>query len=496
MSTFDPMSWLAIGPQLALTVTALAVMVLYALHVAVRVQAAVSSVGLFAAVAATVAALLRPEALTFPAVAGGGGVQTALRVSFVALDGYAGAFFLVFLFVALITSVVAGPYLAAYKSRLGEFYIVLLFATVGMMFMAAAQDMLVLYLGLETMSLSAYVLAGLFVERDKSKEAALKYFLTGAFASAIFLYGVAFLYGATGSITFEGIRTTIANPGHATWAVMGAGLLLAGFAFKVAAVPFHMWAPDVYQGAPTPVSGLMAVGIKAAGFAALTRVVLVSFNYVDGPWITWMLYGLSVATMVWGNVAAVAQTNIKRLLAYSSIAHAGYLLIAVTAGNELTAPAIILYMTAYAFMTLGAFAVVTLLEREGERYLDIASWAGLARRHPYLAVCMAVFLLSLAGIPPTVGFLGKWYVFAAAVTRGYVTLTIIGVATSMVSVYYYLRVVYVMFMREAPEDEALSAKAEPTFLAAKVAAYGFAAMVLFLGCFPGQIIALARAAGM
>lgn len=494
MNAFDPGSWLAIGPQIALTVTALAVMILYALRASVAVQAAATGLGLFAAIAVTAHGLAAATAPTFPSLAGVHGLQIALHVSSVTLDGTSGAFFLVFLFAALVTTMVAGPYLAAYRARLGEFYIVVLLATVGMMFMAAARDMLVLYLGLETMSLSAYVLAGLFVERDRSKEAALKYFLTGAFASAILLYGVAFLYGATGSITFDGLRTALANPAHPTWAIMGAGLLLAGFGFKVAAVPFHMWAPDVYQGAPTPVSGLMAVGVKAAGFAALTRVVLVCFAYVDGPWVAWMLYALAVATMVWGNVAALAQRDIKRLLAYSSIAHAGYLLIAVTAGNELTLPAIILYLTAYALMTLGAFAVVALLERQGERHLDIASWAGLARRHPYLALSMTVFLLSLAGIPPTIGFLGKWYVFAAAITRGYVTLTIIGVATSLVSVYYYLRVVYVMFMREAPADDALAARLEPTNLAARVAAYGAAAMVLLLGCFPGQIIALIRAA--
>lgn len=487
---------MAIGPQIALTLTALFVMVLYALRASVSAQAGVSGVGIIAAGVLTARGLVAAEPLTFPAVAEAEGVQTVLRVSFVALDGYAAFFNLVFLFVAFTTCMVAGPYLQEYRARLGEFYIAVLFATVGMMFMAAAQDMMVLYLGLETMSLAAYALSGLFIDRAKSKESALKYFLTGAFGSALFLYGVAFLYGATGSISFEGIRTAIANPAHTTWAVMGAGLLLCGFAFKVGAVPFHMWAPDVYQGAPTPISGLMAVGIKAAAFAALTRIVFVAFHYVEGPWITWILYTLSVVTMAWGNIAAVAQKNVKRLLAYSSIAHAGYILIAVTVHNEVSRPAILLYMAAYTFMTLGAFAVVMLLERRGERFLEIADYAGLARRHPYLAVCMTIFLLSLAGVPPTFGFVGKWYIFSAAITHGYITLAIIGVATSLVSIYYYMRVVYVMFMKDAPEADEEAATIEPSSLAARVVAFGFAAMILVLGLFPSGIIAAVRSAVM
>jgi NADH-quinone oxidoreductase subunit N len=252
----------------------------------------------------------------------------------------------------------------------------------------------------------------------------------------------------------------------------------------------------VYQGAPTPISGLMAVGIKAAAFAALTRIVFVAFHYVDGPWITWVLYSLSVATMAWGNIAAVAQKNIKRLLAYSSIAHAGYILIAVTVHNEISRPAILLYMAAYAFMTLGAFAVVMLLERRGERYLEIADYSGLARRHPYLAVCMTIFLLSLAGVPPTFGFVGKWYIFSSAIDRGYITLAIIGVATSLVSIYYYMRVVYVMFMKDAPEKDEEAATMEPSSITARVVAFGFAAMIIVLGLFPSGIIAVVRSAVM
>lgn len=520
MSSFDPGSWLAIGPQMVLAGTALLVLLVYALRGSVAAQAATSAAGIFAAFFVTLYATGAEETLTFPQ-APAGGPPHIIRVSYVALDGYAAFFFLVFLFVALATTLVAGSYLKMYRARIGEFYVTLLLCTIGMMIMASAQDFLVLYLGLEAMSLAAYVLTGLLVDRDNSREAALKYFLMGAFGSALFLYGVAFLYGASGTIDFVGIGANVAAARHVSetqpvFAVLGAGLLLAGFAFKVAAVPFHMWAPDVYHGAPTPISGLMAVGIKAAAFAALMRVAMVTLSRVDSEWITYMLYGLAVLTMAWGNIAAVAQKNIKRLLAYSSIAHAGYLLIAVTTAvyaahgattadetTEYARAGILVYMASYAFMTLGAFAVVMLLERSGEEHLDIASYSGLARRHPYLATAMAIFLTSLAGIPPTVGFLGKWYVFSAAISveaefwgPAFRNLVLIGVLTSIVSVYYYMRVVYVMFMKERPEDEALAASVENDNYAARVVVFGFAAMVVLLGCFPAQLVAFARAAGL
>ena len=334
MSTFDPGSFLAIGPLIALAVTALVVLLMHALRAGVNLQAGVAAFGVFIAGIVTIEGASAPQVLTFPAAPSG--VSNILSTAYVALDGYSAFFFIIFCFVAVTTILVAGPYLEEYKAHIGEFYATVLLATCGMMILAAARDFLVLYLGLETMSLAAYVLAGLFIDRARSREAALKYFLTGAFGSALLLYGVAFLFGATGTISIQGVAATIGSNPHPVYAVMGAGLLLSGFAFKIAAVPFHMWAPDVYQGAPTPVSGLMAVGVKAAAFAALTRIVLVALVEIEGPWITWMLYILSVVTMAWGNVAAVAQRNIKRLLAYSSVAHAGYLLIAVTVHNELS----------------------------------------------------------------------------------------------------------------------------------------------------------------
>jgi NADH-quinone oxidoreductase subunit N len=368
--------------------------------------------------------------------------------------------------------------------------------------------MLVLYLGLETMSLAAYVMTGFLVDRRKSREAAIKYFLMGAFGSALLLYGVAFLYGATGAIGFREIAAHIATPEEPVYATMGIALLLCGFAFKVAAVPFHMWAPDVYHGAPTPVTGLMAVGVKAAAFAALLRVVSVALVRAEGSSLTWMLFGLAVLTMAWGNVAAIAQKNIKRMLAYSSVAHAGYLLIAVTAvsaGSDLSTPAILVYLAAYALMTLGAFAVVMLLERSGERNLSMDAYVGLGRRHPYLAVAMAIFLLSMAGIPPTVGFVGKWYVFSSAVqaaecvpgggcqSPAFINLAIVGVLTSLIAVYYYMRVVYLMFMKEETEE---TATCESPNYAARAVAFGFAIVVLLVGCYPTGIVSLARSAGM
>jgi len=507
MSTFDPGSWLAIGPQLVLIGTTLIVMVLYALKAPVSSQAAVSAAGILASFLVTVKAIGADGPLVFPAAPAPDAVGNTVATSFVALDGYAGFFFLIFLFVALSTCLVAGSYLEMYGARIGELYATLLLCTVGMMIMASAQDMLVLYLGLEAMSLAAYVLAGLFVHRGCSREAALKYFLMGAFGSALFLYGVAFLYGATGAIDFRGIGGNIAasyivSSSHNTFAVLGAGLLVCGFAFKVAAVPFHMWAPDVYQGAPTPISGLMAVGVKAAAFAALMRVVLVCLSRVEGHWVMWMVYTLAMLTMLWGNVAAVVQKNIKRMLAYSSVAHAGYLLVAVTVAlgseHDSSRPAVMVYMASYAFMTLGAFAVVMLLERADEADLTIESYAGLARRHPYLAVAMAVFLTSLAGIPPTVGFVGKWVVFAAAIEAGggaFRNLVLVGVLTSMVAVYYYMRVVYVMFMKDSPDGAGATATGSENH-AARVVAFGFALMVVLLGCFPGHLVSFARAAGL
>lgn len=502
MSPFDPGSWMAIGPILVLVGAALFVMVLYAIGARVAIQAGAAVVGIFASFITTLLAVGGDEPLTFPA-ARIDALRDTIDVSFVALDGYAGFFFLVFLFVALTTCLVSGAYLEMYKARIGEFYITVLFATIGMMVMASAQDFLVLYLGLETMSLAAYVLTGILVNRPNSREAALKYFLMGAFGSALFLYGVAFLYGATGTIDFRGIGIHIVDTTQPIYAIMGTGLLLSGFAFKVAAVPFHMWAPDVYHGAPTPVTGLMAVGVKAAAFAALMRIVLVAISNIEGHWVMWMVYFLSVMTMIWGNVAAIAQKNIKRLLAYSSIAHAGYLLIAVTVAvqshDEYSRPAILVYMASYAFMTLGAFAVVMLLEQSNEKNLSIASYAGLAKRHPYLAVAMSIFLVSMAGIPPTVGFIGKWYVFSAAIDAGggaFRNLVLIGVATSMVSVYYYLRVVYVMFMKDSPAEGEETATVDSENYAARVVVFGFAAMVILLGCFPGHLIDFARAAGL
>jgi NADH-quinone oxidoreductase subunit N len=499
MNTFDPGSWLAIAPQMVLAGTAFVVMVLHALRVTVGTQAAAAVIGIFASAFTTVSAMGSPETLTFPAAPMA--VSSVMSVAYVALDGFAAFLFLVVLFVALATCLVAGPYLEAYRSRVGEFYVTVLLATTGMMIMIAAQDMLILYLGLEAMSLSAYVLAGLFVDRQRSRESALKYFLTGAFGSALFLYGVAFLYGATGTISLSGLAATLSSPAHPVFALVGASLLLCAFAFKVGAVPFHMWAPDVYQGAPTPVSGLMAVGVKAAAMGTLVRLVMVALGEMEGQWLMWLLYALSVATILWGNVAAVAQKNVKRLLAYSSVAHAGYLLIAVTANQATSRPAILLYLAGYAFMTLGAFAVVMVLERAEEKNLEIADYAGLARQRPYLAVCMAIFLLSLAGIPPTLGFVGKWYIFSSALNAGnvMVPLVFLAVIGSLVSVYYYMRLVYVMFMKEpAEQDEAADdeAPALMTNYAARVVAFGFAFMLIILGVFPQQLIVYARSAGL
>jgi len=319
----------------------------------------------------------------------------------------------------------------------------------------------------------------------------MKYFILGAFATGFFLYGVALVYGATGSFNLKGIASFLAASGSAgrtPLVIIGIGLLTIGFGFKVATVPFHMWTPDVYEGAPTSITAFMATGIKAAAFAGLVRVFYSALGAFQPDWIA-IMWLLSVATMTVGNIVAIAQSNIKRMLAYSSIAHAGYILVAFTAGNELGTSSILYYLLAYAFMNIGAFAIVILLGRKGEENTLINDYAGIGFKYPLLAASMTIFMLSMAGIPPLAGFMGKFYIFSAAVKAKLYWLAIIGVLNSALSVYYYLRVTVVMYFREAEKDMTGLTFSPAGVIGVIIAVAG----VLYLGIFPSSVLALARA---
>src|SRR5262245_36285693 len=342
----------------------------------------------------------------------------------------------------------------------GEFYILVLFAAAGMVIMAGANDLIVVFLGLETMSLALYVLAGFFRTEIQAGEASMKYFLLGAFASGFFLYGIALIYGATGSTNLDKIGAAVrAGAAKEPLLLIGFALLLVGFGFKISAVPFHMWAADVYQGAPTSVTAFIATGSKAAAFAALVRVLLSALPGAPVDWAP-LMWALAALSMTIGNVVAIAQQDLKRMLAYSSIAHGGYMLIGVVAGGSLGYGAVLFYMLVYTFTTVGAFGVLLLLERAGGESIDVRALSGMSARHPLLALVLSVFLLSLIGIPPTAGFVGKFYLFGGAVQAGYVWLAVVGVLNSAVAAYYYLRVIVYMYMRE---PEARPAALTPSF---------------------------------
>lgn len=374
------------------------------------------------------------------------------------LDRAAGVFYLVFLATTMIALLLAADHLDHEGLETSETAALMCLSCVGMMIMASSGNLIMIFIGLETMSVALYILSGLAGMRDRgSTEAALKYLLLGAFATGFLVYGMAFLYGGAGSLDL-GVIGAVANSERATFGfvVIGLALLGIGLAFKVALVPFHMWAPDVYEGAPTPVTAFMSVGAKVAGFAAMVRVFDVALLPLQANWLP-ALWGLAVLTMLVGNVVALSQTSLKRLLAYSSVAHAGYLTIGVVAAGQVGAQGILFYALAYAFMNLGAFAVLAAVGGEDGRP-RLEDIRGLGRRAPVLAGSMALFMFALAGVPPLSGFIGKWLLFSAAVQEGQVLLAVLAVLCSAISAFYYLRVVVFMFMHEpaagAPEVRA------------------------------------------
>jgi NADH-quinone oxidoreductase subunit N len=431
------LNFIALAPSLIVIATALLVLLLDLAVTDKRVLGYLGLLGIAAAAGVSLA-MTDQSPVAFQAMA----------VS----DGYSLFFNLVFLVTAALSSLIAIDYLGRNDLQRGEYYALLLFSTSGMMLMAAAADLIVVFLGLEIMSVALYILAGFSRGQRASAEAAMKYFILGAFASAFFLYGAALTYGATGTTNLNQIGDWLSRSGmpHDPMALVGLGLLLVGFAFKVAAVPFQWWTPDVYQGAPTSVTAFMSVGAKAAGFAALIRVLHSAFGglaYV-ADWAV-AIAALAALTMTVGNVAALAQKDVKRMLAYSSIAHAGYILVGVAAANDIGIRGVLFYLLAYAFMNVGAFAVACVVEQRGAFSTTLADYAGLSRREPLLAAAMSVFMLSLTGVPPLVGFWGKLFVFRAAVEAGLSWLVIVGVINSAISAFYYLGLVVQMTMRDA-----------------------------------------------
>jgi NADH-quinone oxidoreductase subunit N len=358
-----------------------------------------------------------------------------------------------------------------------EYYPIMLLATCGMMFLAGAEDLIVLFLGLEVMSVAVYVLAGYNRTNAASSEAALKYFLIGAFASGFLLYGIALAYGATGTTNLSLIGAQLAGGRLSLMAGLGLGLLLIGFGFKVAAVPFHMWAPDVYDGAPTPVTAFMATGVKAAAFAALVRVLLEGFPSAVSVWQP-IVAGLAIASMIAGNLVALAQRNLKRMLAYSSIAHAGYLLAALWPGTRLGSGAVLLYLAAYSLTTLASFGFLAALGRHGERSVTYDDIAGLANKRPWIAFGLSICMLSLLGFPGTFGFIGKWYILSALVAEDQIVLPVVLVLTSVISAGYYLPVIMSMYMK-APASDEVHDEVRLFPAAAGAIAVSVAAVVLF-----------------
>jgi NADH-quinone oxidoreductase subunit N len=405
-------------------------------------------------------------------------------------DLYATAFNLVFIVVTALTVLLSFRYLDYQGLERGEYYALLLFACAGMMIMAAALDLLMIFIGLEILSISSYILCGI-VQRDlRSNESALKYFLLGAFATGFLLYGIAMLYGATGSLLLRDIRTALTKEAVYTnpYIWMGLGLLLVGFGFKIALVPFHMWTPDVYEGAPTPITAFLSTGPKAAGFAALARILVEGLSAAQAEW-SQVLWLLAVLTMTVGNVIAIQQDNLKRMLAYSSIAHAGYILAALVVGGRDGLGAVLFYSLAYALMNSGAFAILILASARGRERVVFSDYAGFGYVEPVIALAMFVFMLSLAGIPLTAGFTGKFQIFKAAIDQGYIWLAVIGVLNSVVSLYYYLRIVVVMYMQPATPGS-LTQPAPPSI--PLYAAIGVSALgVLALGIFPSWTLELA-----
>jgi len=405
--------------------------------------------------------------------------------SMLAVGGLVHLFYFIFNFGAAIAVLLSIDHIKKVGIYFGEFYILMQSAVLGMMFLAAAKDLVMVFIGLEQMSVCFYILTGFNRKRSSSNEAALKYFLLGAFASGFVVYGMALIYGAVGSLSVPSVSFYLINNSPSIIFIVGLLLFIIGFSFKIAAVPFHMWVPDVYQGAPTTVTAFMSTGGKAAAFSALLVVLVPVFSNLAKNNFIPLLSVLAVITMLYGSIVAIAQTDLKRMLAYSSIAHAGYMIIGLAAGNQNGVTGIVFYLAAYTFMNLGAFGVISMVEAKDNSHVDLQSYTGLAAKYPMLAAMLTVFMFALAGIPPFAGFFGKYFVFISAIEANLIWLAIIGVISSAISAYFYLRVVVVMYFKstDSPID------VEPSYYAL-LGIFISALLVLVMGLFPNSIIQL------
>jgi NADH-quinone oxidoreductase subunit N len=459
-------------PEIVLTVGALAVLVADVLLP--RGSRALSVVAILALLATMVS--LVPFA----------GTRVEVAHGLIAVDGFALFFDVVFLVAAIMTVLMSVRYLDIEGASPGEYYFLILCATLGMMVMAGGIDLITIFIGLETMAVSFYILVGFIKPNQRSNEAAVKYFLLGAFSLGILLYGMSLMYGLSGTTNLRVMAATFTGQEHDPRLVLAVILVVAGIGFKIAAVPFHMWAPDVYEGAPTPVTAFLSVGSKAASFAMLLRIFLEGLPAMSADW-RLLFEVLSIVTMTVGNLAALTQNNLKRMLAYSSIAHAGYLLIGVVAGTSRGVTAMLIYLFVYSFMQLGAFAVIIVLHRLDVVGDELKDLSGLNVRHPVAAFAMLIFMLSLGGIPPTAGFMGKFWLFSAAIESGYVWLAVIGVLNSAISLYYYIRIVVFMYVKtETSGSEPVTSPALAVTLALAVVA------TLALGVYPRLLFEVAE----
>lgn len=471
-------NWMAIMPQIVLCAVGSLVLIVSAGR-----QGKAGNGSLWFSVAGVVAAMV------FAAIKTPGPDAFAGSL---AVDGLTQLMYLLLGASALLVLLITAGYSGRWEVESGEYYALVLFATAGMMIMASGVELVTIFIGLEVASISQYILAAFRWRKSRSIEASVKYLLLGAFATGFLLYGIALTYGATGTTNLREIAEFIRTAGitGSPLLLAGIGMLLVGFGFKVSAVPFHQWTPDVYQGAPSAVTAFMASGPKVAGFAALLRLMSYAFDGARDEWTT-VVWWLAVLTMTVGNFFALVQKDVKRMLAYSAIAHAGYLLVAVTVGRELAGIGTVYYLFAYALTTLGAFGVVALMKNEDDGGTGYESFAGIGFTKPWLGLGMAIFMFSLAGIPPTAGFVGKFYIFGGAIQQGFVTLAVIGVLNSVLSVYYYLRVVVMMYMRpvKGTEEHFVPANAAITAGLA-IAALG----ILFFGLYPSPLYLAAKAA--
>jgi NADH-quinone oxidoreductase subunit N len=470
--------YLRILPEIIMTAAGTLIMVAEPL-LGERKRTAFESISLIAFFAALVAAI---RANSLPGLS---------FSNMLIVDGFATFFRVLVIGVGILSVLSSAQYLKREHAASAEYYALLLFSVTGQCVMATAHELIMIFIGLEISSIATYVLAGYLRDDKRNNEAALKYFLLGSFATAFLLYGIAWIYGTTGSTNLSDIRTYLLTPGterNVILASTAAALMFVGFAFKVSAAPFQIWAPDVYQGAPAPVTLFMSAGPKAAAFAVFMRVFMTAFQPITNRWEPFV-WSSALLTMIIGNFAALAQTNIKRMLAYSSIANAGYVMVAVAAHNQVGVAAAMFYLAAYAFMNIGAFAVVTHFSRQGEKYVNIEDLSGLGWKQPVTAALFSIFLLSLIGVPLTGGFFGKFYIFKAALDANLVWLAVLGLLNSAVAAYYYLRILVVMYMNEPSKA---TDTLQPLGAGIRITLWTSALGTLILGIFPSLVLNFAR----